>query len=209
MLLGNSIAPVIRLQSTIFYVTEVGLNPIVGTHITVDGVMGQLFALNIQTACRQSEILETERIFVISARVCLVGNHEQEYFVGELADKHGFYFGRGSTAAQSEIFHHHVSDGIETSTGGRQHPFQTQLFRRGQFNPACLQSGRFYDNFERRLIGHEQHHEKFLPGPSQYEPHIDIIGNQTPLVYQIEMQFTSQIRTLATVTAPHFFGLIH
>ena len=88
-------------------------------------------------------------------------------------------------------FHHHVSDGIEASTGGCQHPFQTQLFRRGQFNPACLQSGRFYGNFERRLIAHERHHEKFLPGPSQYEPHIDIIGNQMPVVYQIEMQFTS------------------
>ena len=124
--------------------------------------------------------------------ICLVGNHEQENFAGQLADKHGFYFGHGSTAAQSEILYHQVGDGIEASTGGRQHPFQTQLFRRGQFNPACLQSGRFCGNFEQRLIGHERHHEKFLPGPSQYEPHIDIVGNQTPLVYQIEMQFTSQ-----------------
>ena len=51
MLLGNSIAAVIQIQSTIFYVTEVVLDPIVGTHITIDGIMGQLFALYIHTAC--------------------------------------------------------------------------------------------------------------------------------------------------------------
>ena len=169
MLLGNSIAPVIRIQSTIFYVTEVGLDPIVGTHITIDGVMGQLYALYIQTACGQSNISEMEWIFVISARVCLIGNHEQEDFAGQLADKRILF---------RPWQHRYSKRNFSLPRGwwdrglpwGGPHPFQTQLFIRGQFNPVCLQSGRFYGNFERQLIGHERHHEKFLPGPSQYEP---------------------------------------
>ena len=107
----------------------------------------------------------TERIFVISARVCLVGNHQQEYFVGQLPDKHGFYFGRGQHRCSKWNFsppREWWDRGLHWRTD--KHPFQTQLFRRGQFNPTCLQSGRFYGNFERRLIGHERHHEKIPVG---------------------------------------------
>ena len=184
-MLGDSVPPIVRIQSTIFYVAEIGLNPKVLTHIDIDALVGQLFALDIQTAPGQAKILEPERIFCVFTAISFVTDHEQEYFVRQLSHKHGIDFGSGCSASQCEILHYHMGDGNQSTTGRGQHALQSQLFWGCQFNPAYLKSGRFYGDFEWCLISHEWHHEKFLPEPCQYETHIDVIRNQAVLMHEI------------------------
>ena len=161
------------------------LNPQVLTHIDVDAAVGQLFALNIQTAPGQTKILEPERIFCVSTAISFVTDHEHDYFVRQLSHRHGIIFGSGCSATQCEILHYHMGDGNQSTTRQGQHALQLQLFWRCQFNHACLNIGRFYGDFEWCLISHEWHHEKFLSGLCQCETHIDVIGNQAALMHQI------------------------